>query len=87
MRRSDKGTGAVQRATHNGRQPAASAPSEAPAVPGQGSVRTQASRTTASPTASRVRHAALTFSIKFRQQDMNTSRRADDDAMVLSILK
>ena len=34
-----------------------------------------------------VHHAALTFSINSRHREMNTSRRADDDAGVWSILK
>ena len=34
-----------------------------------------------------VHHVALTFSINSRQRDMNSWRRADDDAGVLSILK
>ena len=45
-----------------------------------GSVRTQGSSTTVSLSMPLVRYAALTFSINSRHREMNTSRRADDDA-------
>ena len=52
-----------------------------------GSVRTQGSSTTVSLSMPLVRYAALTSSINSRHREMNTSRRADNDAGVLSILK
>ena len=52
-----------------------------------GSVRTQGSSPTDSPSVPLVRYAALTSSINSRHREMNTSRRAANDAVVLSILK
>ena len=52
-----------------------------------GSVRTQGSSPTDSPSVPLVRYAALTSSINSRYREMNTSRRAANDAGVLSILK
>ena len=52
-----------------------------------GSVRTQGSSTTDSPSVPPVHHAALTCLINSRQRDMNTSRRTANDAGVSLILK
>ena len=53
----------------------------------EGSVRTQGSSTTDSPSVPPVHHAALTCLINSRQRDMNTSRRTANDAGVSLILK
>ncbi len=53
----------------------------------RGSVRTQGSQTAAFLTVVPGHHAALTFSISSRHREMNTSRRAANDAAVLPILK
>ena len=50
-----------------------------------GSVRTQGSQTAPFFTMAPVHHAALTFSINSRHRDMNSWRRADNDAEFMSI--